>query len=126
MAFDIYGNDLRKGYCEVHPHVHQTYPCSVCLSKKNESSRQSNQIKNNRRSFDPSLGTVRIVIDMLIVRIPKEELSNEFIDVNFDGYYLIQIQNLGNDKWVVTNGMNGYGDNVYEEFKNYNVSILND
>lgn len=33
MAFDIYGNDLQKGHCEVHPWVHQEYPCSVCLSE---------------------------------------------------------------------------------------------
>ena len=30
MAWDIYGNQLRSGYCEVHPSVHEGYPCSVC------------------------------------------------------------------------------------------------
>ncbi len=32
MAFDIYGNNLRSGYCEVHPDVHEEYPCSECLN----------------------------------------------------------------------------------------------
>lgn len=33
MSFDIYGNNLRLGHCEVHPHVHEEYPCSVCLAE---------------------------------------------------------------------------------------------
>ena len=30
MSFDIYGNYLRPGYCEVHPEMPETYPCSEC------------------------------------------------------------------------------------------------
>lgn len=30
MSWDIYGHELRRGYCEVHPSVHEGYPCSVC------------------------------------------------------------------------------------------------
>ena len=30
MSWDIYGHNLRRGYCEVHPSVHEGYPCSVC------------------------------------------------------------------------------------------------
>lgn len=30
MSWDIYGHELRRGYCEVHPSVHESYPCSVC------------------------------------------------------------------------------------------------
>ena len=33
MSFDIYGNTLRSGHCEVHPHVHEEYPCSVCIAE---------------------------------------------------------------------------------------------
>lgn len=33
MAFDIYGNVLRPGYCEVHPNVSESYPCSVCYAE---------------------------------------------------------------------------------------------
>lgn len=32
MSFDIYGQRLRAGYCEVHPRVHEEYPCSVCMA----------------------------------------------------------------------------------------------
>ena len=34
MSWDIYGEPLRRGHCEVHPHVHEEYPCSVCISEK--------------------------------------------------------------------------------------------
>lgn len=30
MSFDIYGNHLRPGYCEVHPDVHESFPCHYC------------------------------------------------------------------------------------------------
>lgn len=33
MAYDIYGERLERGHCEVHPWVHQEYPCSVCYSE---------------------------------------------------------------------------------------------
>ena len=36
MSWDIYGNPLKRGNCEVHPHVHEEYPCSVCLSERRQ------------------------------------------------------------------------------------------
>lgn len=41
MSWDIYGNPLQRGHCEVHPHVHEEYPCSVCISEKAAHERQS-------------------------------------------------------------------------------------
>jgi|SRR5690554_1067870 len=35
MSYDIYGNPLRRGHCEVHPHVHEEYPCSICIQENN-------------------------------------------------------------------------------------------
>ena len=42
MAFDIYGNLLQRGYCEVHPDVPEEYPCSICMegSQKHQEPRQ--------------------------------------------------------------------------------------
>ena len=37
MSFDIYGNHLRRGYCEVHPNVHEEFPCSCCSDEYYES-----------------------------------------------------------------------------------------
>lgn len=33
MAWDIYGNTLRRGYCEVHPSVPEEYPCYICMQE---------------------------------------------------------------------------------------------
>lgn len=33
MSYDIYGNPLRRGHCEAHPHVHEEYPCSMCVAE---------------------------------------------------------------------------------------------
>jgi hypothetical protein len=33
MSFDINGNKLQPGHCEVHPHINEDYPCSVCNSE---------------------------------------------------------------------------------------------
>ena len=40
MSWDIYGEPLRRGHCEVHPHVHEEYPCSVCIADKRSSDQQ--------------------------------------------------------------------------------------
>jgi hypothetical protein len=36
MAYDIYGNNLRRGHCEVHPDVHEEYPCSLCYMEQSK------------------------------------------------------------------------------------------
>ena len=36
MSWDIYGNPLKQGHCEAHPHVAEEYPCSVCLSVRQQ------------------------------------------------------------------------------------------
>lgn len=39
MSYDIFGEPLRRGHCEVHPHVHEEFPCSVCLMERKEEQR---------------------------------------------------------------------------------------
>lgn len=34
MSWDIYGNPLRAGFCEVHPDVAEPYPCHYCLTDR--------------------------------------------------------------------------------------------
>lgn len=36
MNFDIYGGKLQENHCEVHPYVHEQYPCSACYAEKRE------------------------------------------------------------------------------------------
>lgn len=33
MAWDIHGEPLAPGHCEVHPWVHEPYPCGICISE---------------------------------------------------------------------------------------------
>ena len=40
MSWDIYGNPLARGHCEVHPHVAEEYPCSVCIGEKQANDQQ--------------------------------------------------------------------------------------
>ena len=45
MAYDIYGNTLQSGHCEVHPYVHEEYPCSVCVAEKKQHDQQQGHEK---------------------------------------------------------------------------------
>ena len=48
MSNDIYGNNLERGHCEVHPHVHEEYPCSICYSE----SQQEEHDKAQREDYE--------------------------------------------------------------------------
>jgi hypothetical protein len=125
MAFDIYGSDLRRGYCEVHPHVQQEYPCDLCYSK---SRRQEQQRIVRRPQFTGE--NVRVVIDELVKRVPRTELQKDVLYIDFGGNYLIQITKETSpidhsEFWHVTNAMNGYGHNCLEEFEKCDVTIIN-
>ena len=32
MSWDIHGEPLAAGHCEVHPWVHEPYPCGLCIA----------------------------------------------------------------------------------------------
>lgn len=59
MAYDIYGCRLHPGNCEVHPHVHEIYPCSVCLdeSRQHEAERQQydKEMEQHRCDYDEEM-----------------------------------------------------------------------
>jgi len=51
MHWDIYGESLREGYCEVHPHVQEEYPCSLCYAEdrqREERLERDQQLRQNR------------------------------------------------------------------------------
>jgi formate dehydrogenase assembly factor FdhD len=52
MAYDIYGNNLRKGYCEVHPHVAQEYPCGLCdMDRQTQEARRRHEETHRQEYF---------------------------------------------------------------------------
>ena len=59
MGYDIYGNNLRSGHCEVHPYVHEEYPCSVCLQESEQEAidkaQRKEYEKEMREDYEKSL-----------------------------------------------------------------------
>jgi len=47
MSYDIYGNNLARGHCEVHPWVGEEYPCSLCYEENDKHNKQ-NKIYNQQ------------------------------------------------------------------------------
>lgn len=43
MSYDIYGNKLRSGYCEVHPDIPGQFPCGECERERQYYEQQSRQ-----------------------------------------------------------------------------------
>jgi hypothetical protein len=52
MAFDIYGERLARGHCEVHPWVPDEYPCYVCgLESRTRLEARARQIDEERAAM---------------------------------------------------------------------------
>lgn len=43
MSYDIYGNHLRRGYCEVHSDIPESYPCSICSMESEQYYKEQDQ-----------------------------------------------------------------------------------
>lgn len=86
MSYDIWGNPLPHGHCEVHPHVHEEYPCSVCMAEK----QQREQVSQH----DSALYHMQMQIEKLTrERFDLLKLLESFLDVTADskgvsGYHL--------------------------------------
>lgn len=48
MGYDIFGEILTPGSCEVHPHVSEPYPCSLCY-ETHGSGREQEQVDDRER-----------------------------------------------------------------------------
>lgn len=84
MSYDIYGEPLRRGHCEVHPHVHEEYPCSVCLAEKRQHDQQPQYCDGNPAHCESAhyLGQAREHIDAL--RADNERLRSALEDMRAD------------------------------------------
>lgn len=51
MSYDIFGNQLQKGHCEVHPHVHEEYPCSLCYSESSQRLQQKRYMDSQEQQY---------------------------------------------------------------------------
>ena len=87
MSWDIYGNPLQRGHCEVHPHVHEEYPCSVCLSERrqhDEANRDHQaqhdmilEVEHLKMQRDELLEAMRQTLDMLRVTSHGPSAANK-------------------------------------------------
>lgn len=64
-----------------------------------------------------------ICVNDMVTRIPEGYCLTEPFTVEFGGDYQLQIAPI-DGKYKVTNGVNGYGNNCKDEFKNAEVKIL--
>lgn len=52
-----------------------------------------------------------------------DDLKQDILDVDFKGEYMIRIEKRNNKDWVITNAMNGWGYNCFDEFIDSKVII---
>ncbi|MFY8160466.1 MAG: hypothetical protein ACOVNU_03990 [Candidatus Kapaibacteriota bacterium] len=62
MSYDVYGGNLRKGYCEVHPDMSQEYPCDICLRDANDRFKKAQELKKQEADYWKSLEEERMQI----------------------------------------------------------------
>lgn len=55
MAWDIYGGYLEPGHCEVHPHVHEEYPCSICIHEAKAQEEEKRQYEQAMAEYGEQL-----------------------------------------------------------------------
>lgn len=91
MSYDIYGEPLRRGHCEVHPHVHEEYPCSVCLAQKQMQEPEYCDGDPDRCESSYNLGLAQQEIERLRAELKKmrwfvEELAaHDTYETEYDG-----------------------------------------
>lgn len=48
--YDVYGNSLTKGHCEVHPNIAEEYPCFLCLQSRKEFEDRRKEKRNHSKN----------------------------------------------------------------------------
>ena len=92
MSYDIFGNPLRKGYCEVHPNIPQEYPCYICCQEIEEENR-IRQIQQRPEQPEPKI-----------------------YEIDFEGHVLAKIE-VHNGELRVIAAINGHGNPITSKFR---------
>lgn len=113
MAYDIYGNNLKPGYCEVHPHVGEEYPCWICckeIEQENERQRMNRQFQEaQNKDFEKA-------IQEQYESSFKNESVDKVFEIDFEGHVLAKIKVVNNEIEVLAS-INGYGNKVTSSIK---------
>lgn len=73
---------------------------------------------------------MKIIVEDFIKTVPLEELESGIADIDFNGALMVRIEKVKDEDdenyahWKITNAMNGYGQNCFQEYKDCEVSIL--
>ena len=71
MSFDIFGQPLKRGHCEAHPHVNEEWPCSLCLM---ESEQRRRSESNNNAQHD-------MILEVEHLKMQRDELLSALEDL---------------------------------------------
>ena len=102
MPYDIYGQDLRNGFCEVHPYVEQEYPCQICCQEiereeqRQRENRERLRLQNEQyqQSLNPNASTI--------------------FNIDFGGHVMAGLK-IVNGEIKVVGAINGYGDYISDD-----------
>ena len=63
MSWDIHGNPLARGHCEVHPWIAEGYPCSACVAedRRRDSDREAWEWEQRAQAAEATVARVRAV-----------------------------------------------------------------
>ena len=78
MAYDIYGNILERGHCEVHPWVNESYPCPECIGDNKQSQQYPEPQYPEPTLFDqcmPAKEKLQECFDKIILAYNDESLQ---------------------------------------------------
>lgn len=95
MSYYIQGNVLKEGYCEVHPHVPEYYPCYICCQ---EIDRENQRQQHKDEQLQP------------------EQPEPKIYEIDFEGHVLAKIE-VYNGELKVLAAMNGYGNAITAKFR---------
>lgn len=74
MSWDIYGNDLRRGHCEVHPWVHEEYPCQTCMAERRKIEADKKQERDHYAEMEKEYNQA-ITLDHEISKLEDGEIA---------------------------------------------------
>ena len=78
MSWDIHGNPLSRGHCEVHPHIGEEYPCSLCLQ---DSHYRSVASKEQQKRWDLEESFLLLQTENDILKVRFDYLYNHLNDI---------------------------------------------
>ena len=75
MSWDIYGNPLKRGHCEVHSWINEEYPCSLCIERKNQKAQKENEsiLYRHIQSLESDLRSERSKVKVLAEALKTTE-----------------------------------------------------